>query len=297
VREPPHGVADADVLAETRRCWDPIVDRVAYHPVGFGAHHWVAYAGAQERWFVTFDERPGPDLDAAYAGANALRDSGHLGFVLAPVLLDDGRATVAFAGGALSCTSWHDGTSGDPLDVAWTSEALGRLHAATPPPGIPLWKPKVGVGFAVETRHLAEGGWGPGPYASAARDGVRGHLDDIARWTDRYHHLAEIARGRDWVACHGEPHAENQLQTVSRRFLVDWDTLRLAPPELDLRILVDAGTTPDAVGANPEMLELFDLEWRLAEISEYAAWFAAPHTGTADDEIAFGGLGEELSRP
>ncbi len=38
------------------------------------------------------------------------------------------------------------------------------------------------------------------------------------------------------------------------------------------------------------MLELFDLEWRLDEIDQYAAWFAAPHTGTADDEIAFGGL-------
>ena len=45
------------------------------------------------------------------------------------------------------------------------------------------------------------------------------------------------------------------------------------------------------------MLELFDLEWRLDEISQYAAWFAAPHTGTADDEIAFGGLLHELPGP
>ena len=42
------------------------------------------------------------------------------------------------------------------------------------------------------------------------------------------------------------------------------------------------------------MLELFDLEWRLDEINQYAAWFAAPHTGTADDDIAFGGLLDEL---
>ena len=38
------------------------------------------------------------------------------------------------------------------------------------------------------------------------------------------------------------------------------------------------------------MVEMFDLEWRLDEISQYAAWFAAPHTGTASDEVAFGGL-------
>ncbi len=48
--------------------------------------------------------------------------------------------------------------------------------------------------------------------------------------------------------------------------------------------------------ADPEMLELFDLEWRLDEISQYAAWFAAPHTGTADDQIAFEGLLHELER-
>ena len=45
------------------------------------------------------------------------------------------------------------------------------------------------------------------------------------------------------------------------------------------------------------MVELFDLEWRLDEISQYAAWFAAPHTGNRDDEIAFGGLRDELTRP
>lgn len=45
------------------------------------------------------------------------------------------------------------------------------------------------------------------------------------------------------------------------------------------------------------MLELFGLEWRLDEISQYAAWFAAPHTGTRDDEIAFAGLRSELARP
>jgi spectinomycin phosphotransferase len=44
------------------------------------------------------------------------------------------------------------------------------------------------------------------------------------------------------------------------------------------------------------MLELFDLEWRLDEISQYAARFAAPHPGGPDDEIAFGGLLDELER-
>lgn len=52
----------------------------------------------------------------------------------------------------------------------------------------------------------------------------------------------------------------------------------------------------DRVAADHEMVELFDLEWRLSEIEEYARWFAAPHTGTADDDIAYGGLLAELAR-
>ncbi len=44
------------------------------------------------------------------------------------------------------------------------------------------------------------------------------------------------------------------------------------------------------------MVELFDLEWRLDEIAQYAAWFAAPHSGTASDEVAYGGLLGELER-
>jgi spectinomycin phosphotransferase len=45
------------------------------------------------------------------------------------------------------------------------------------------------------------------------------------------------------------------------------------------------------------MLQLFDLEWRLDEIDQYAGWFAAPHTGSTNDQIAFGGLQFELDRP
>ena len=35
---------------------------------------------------------------------------------------------------------------------------------------------------------------------------------------------------------------------------------------------------------------------RLDEISQYAAWFAAPHAGTASDRVAIGGLLHELTR-
>ena len=298
MREPPPGVADDDVVAVVRRAWDPGVDAVTHLPVGFGAHHWAAYVGTDPRLFVTYDSgiREATELEAAYAGALALREAG-LELVLAPVPTIDGNVVVGFADGTLSCTPWRQGTSDPPLDVAWTTEALRRLRATPPPAGLPLWRPKVGPDLAHDLGRLTRQAWGPGPYAAEARDAVRRHLTDVEEWTTRYHHLAEVAADRAWVVCHGEPHHANQLLTAEGRLLVDWDTLRLAPAELDLRVLVEHGVPPADAGADRELLELFDLEWRLDEISQYAAWFAAPHAGTRDDDIAIGGLQHELGRP
>jgi spectinomycin phosphotransferase len=246
---------------------------------------------------VTFDrlepQRSAEHLGAAYAGAVALRRAG-LEFVVAPLPSTAGSLIVRFSDGALSCTPWQHGQSGGVLDVAWTSQALSRLHAAPPPEGIPVWKPRVPPTFAAGMELRLQQPWGPGPYADLARTAVSERLAEIARWTARYHELERHAHTRAWVATHGEPHADNQLLTARGRYLVDWESLTLAPRELDLRVLPDELAA--TVGADPEMLEMFDLEWRLDEVDQYAGWFAAEHRGSEDDRIAFGGLLHELSR-
>jgi spectinomycin phosphotransferase len=296
MREAPTGVTEDEVLAEVRRHWEAGIDRVEHLPVGFGAHHWAAYGAGRPRLFVTFDDlgprRPAAALEAAYAGALRLYDDG-LEFVLASLPTGGGALTLPFADGALSCTPWREGETHEAVDLAWTTTALDRLHATPPPPELPRWRPLVEADFADTTAALTGREWGPGPHADAARDAVRRHLGDLARWTARYHHLAETARDRPWVATHGEPGSHNQLVTGDGRLLVDWESLKLAPAERDLRTLTDEGAETDA---DPELLELFDLEWRLDEIDQYADWFSAPHAGTADDEIAFDGLVEELER-
>ncbi|MEU4387664.1 hypothetical protein [Promicromonospora sp. NPDC023805] len=78
-----------------------------------------------------------------------------------------------------------------------------------------------------------------------------------------------------------------KLITASKTVLVDWETLRLAPAERDLRTLGSGDRL---------MLEMFDLEWRLGEISKYTTWFAGPHGDTADDRSAFEDLMHELTR-
>jgi len=184
------------------------------------------------------------------------------------------------------------------------SNTMLSFHCATWRRGLTLLGERAldGSGGGAGSRPGAGGahGWQVNPGNDGVADGADtfdGHLDDIARWTMAYHRLGAVARDRTWVAAHGEPHQANQLRTDDGRFLIDWDTLRLAPAEVDLRVLVEAGAIPDQVGADPAMIDLFDLEWRLDEISQYAAWFSAPHRGTRDDEIAFAGLREELARP
>ena len=298
MREPPRHLDSDELLTVVRREWDHDVTRVEHLPLGFGAHHWTAYDADEPLLFVTFDQtgpkRTADDLEAAYAGAVALLLAG-LEFVLAPLPSTSGSPIVRFGDGALSCTMWRHGRSGGALDVAWTTRVLERLHAASPPAGIPTWKPVVPAGFADGMELRLQQPWGPGPYADLAHKAVGEHLAELVGWTARYHELARRAHECDWVVTHGEPHSDNQLATDRSRYLVDWESLKLAPPERDLQVLLDAGEA--RVDADPDMLALFDLEWRLREIDEYASWFEAEHADTADDRIGFGDLLEELHRP
>jgi spectinomycin phosphotransferase len=300
VLEPPSYVSDAEVLAAVRDHWDRDAAELVHLPVGFGAHHWHA-SGSGHDWFVTLDAllpRHTPEsLETAYAGAAALC-AGGLEFVLAACPSADGGYTVPLAGGSLSVTPWRDGTPGDgampAARAAATRDWLDRLHAAPTPPGLPRWRPLVGANLADDLAVRTGGPWDSGPHGERARTAMRTKLREIEEWTAAYHRLAAVAGERSWVATHGEPKSRNQLDTADGTLLVDWESLKLAPRERDLRTLVVAGhPQPDG---DPDMLEMFDLEWRLDEISGYAAWFEAPHAGTKDDRIALGGLLSELER-
>jgi spectinomycin phosphotransferase len=252
--------------------------------VGFGAHHWRVGP-----LFVTLDalgsRHSAESLEAAYAGAAELDQE--LDFVVACVRSSFGRCTVPFADGVLSATPWLDGSQ--PADPAVAVPLVARLHAAAPPPGLPTWGPLVPRSLPDDLAGAVRSAWSGGPHGEAARVLLSDRLTAIEGWTAHYHALAEAARSRQWVATHGEPHERNLLLTDAGPRLVDWESLKLAPAERDLRVL--------GLPGDPEMLELFDLEWRLDEIAQYASWFAGPHGDTADDRTAVGGLRHELSRP
>jgi spectinomycin phosphotransferase len=311
MREPPRDVEKAVLLDVVRREWDSGVDALEHLPVGFGAHHWAASAADRRRLFVTYDrlgsKRTAADLKAAYRAAAALAQQG-LEFVLPCLPAASGHFTVPLAGGAVSATAWTQGRSGggsfaDAAEASAGALMVRRLHAAEVPDGIPAWRPLVSAELPFALDEQLAHPWAQGPHGEPARSALARRLPDIRRWTSSYHALADRARAQRarWVPTHGEPDTGNQLVTTSdgHRYLVDWESLKLAPPERDLRTWLVSGH-PGAIAdrlVDHAMLEMFDLEWRLDEISQYSAWFAAPHAGTESDSVAFEGLLHELERP
>lgn len=289
MNEPPTDLDIDELLSIVQRSWDPSVEVLEHLAVGFGAHHWQGRVDGEPRYFVTVDDLGArhslQTLQAAYAGAAALARIG-LDFVTAPLE----PFVVPFAERGVSVSPWQTGTPVAAIDEDLTAAMLQRLHQVDPAAlgvEIPSWEPVVGPDLAELIATAVRQPWSQGPYGERSRAAVTAALDDIGRWTARYGELGRIARTRRWVPTHGEPGWHNQMITASGTVMVDWETLKLAPAERDLRTL-DRG--------DHLMLELFDVEWRLDEINQYSTWFSGPHGDTADDRIAFEGFLHELTR-
>ena len=302
MREHPPHVDDDDVRRLLWAHWLPEVEQVDHLAVGFGAWHWQAWAGGRPVLFVTLDRlgarHTDRSLEGAYCAAAALAARG-LEFVLPSRRTLLGRCTVPLGEDRVSATPWLEGTSGDGSftdDRALaTAGMLERLHAAPAPPSLPRWRPLVHPAFAARLEERTSQRWGSGPHGEEARLAPRERLPEIRTWTADYLRLAATTDPGTWVPTHGEPHTRNQLATQTGTYLVDWESLKLAPRERDLATLAAHGFG-HLVDADPRMLEMFDLEWRLDEVSQYAAWFEADHTGTESDRTALRGLHHELFR-
>jgi spectinomycin phosphotransferase len=137
--------------------------------------------------------------------------------------------------------------------------------------------------------------WLAGPYGELARAALRERLLEIRTWTVDYLRLAASTDPGTWVPTHGEPDTRNHLITERGTYLLDWESLKLAPRDRDLTVFTEHGWG-HLVKADPRLLEMFDLELRLGEISQYSAWFESRHTGSESDGVALAGLRHELLR-
>ena len=290
--EPPSDVSDDDVLDVVRRCWEPRADAVQHLAVGWGAHHWRVDVEGQPTHFATLDpdlpRHTAESLEGAYAAAAALG----LDFVWPSLPSPAGRFTVPCGPRTASVTRWLEGTR--PAEsVAELPDLLAVLHAATPPPGAPVWSSEIDPRLGDHLRDLLVEDWSA-PLGPAARELVVTHLTQVGAWSREHTRLLARADPAAYVVTHGEPHVRNQWVAAGRTWLIDWESLKLAPRERDLATLVHEGRDVDH---DPELVRLFDLEWRLSEIWSFAQWLQGPHIGDTDDHTALGGLTEELTRP
>ncbi len=290
--EPPTDVTDADVLEVVRTLWEPRADAVEHLPVGWGAHHWRVDVAGTPTLFATLDP-PLPrhtraTLEGAYAAAATL----DLDFVWPPLPHADGGFTVPCGPRTASVTGWLDGARPEE-SVADLPDLLARLHAAAPPPSARAWTTELDPDLPDLLRDLLQQPW-DGPLGPAARDLLVGHLTQVGGWVREHARLRDLADPAAYVVTHGEPHVRNQWVARGRTWLIDWESLLLAPRERDLATLVHEGRD---VPHDKEMVRLFDLEWRLSEIWSFAQWLQGPHVGDTDDRTALGGLTSELTRP
>lgn len=293
-----------------RRHWSIEATTLAYAPLGFGSHHWQVTATGGRRWFATADAVGAGGADEVVLTA-ALRTSG-LEFVVAPVPDRQGDLLVSVGRRyALAVYPFVPGDSGYGDDGAWHDEderfgiarLLGRLHATPVPDGAPPFSYELPQREALEAAlHGDDKAWTAGPYGERVRHLVRERRAGILALLARYAELvaAERADPQPWVVTHGEPHSGNVVRRgAAAMHVVDWDTVRVAPRERDLRDVLHGPGDPawaayretaGDVDWRPEVAELFHAWWDLSEIGEYVRWFRGPHADSADDRTAWAGL-------
>ena len=285
------GVTEAMLVTALRDGWGIEVREIAYLPVGAGGYHWRV----DDRWFLTVTAADPAPLERALRTAQALRRDAGLEFVLAaegsPIRPVGPRHTLSvfpLVEGVAGAFGPHSGDRAEVVDL------LAALHRATPhvrdlaPPDDLRLR---GRDTLSSPFPLA------GPYSGPARDLLAAHAGKIGRWLSELDRLAAEIAPVPRVITHGEPHPANILTTPTGKLLIDWDTVRIAPPERDLWHLTDdpfaeAGPAEDkalvryaeATGhrISAAALGFYRLTWILADIAEYAADLRAPHTEGGD---------------
>ncbi|MGW6199135.1 phosphotransferase enzyme family protein [Kribbella sp. NPDC055110] len=309
MRDEPAEISCDLVAGILKEHWGFQATEVVYAPVGFGSYHWIASEAGEPRWFVTADRVGSAGvIEAAMQTTKELADRGYE-FVVAPLPDRTGRLVREALPGwtfvvlpYLPGWSMPDGAWNDPSERDQIARILGRLHAAPAPEALQRWDPVIPDRDALLAA-LADldRPWSSGPYAEPTRLRLAGAIGHVHRRLAQYDALVRELEASDdpWVVTHGEPHSANVLRaTDGRMWLIDWDTVRLAPRERDLAAIVGGPTDvlpayqaeAGPVSPRAAVLELFDVWWSLAEIASYVELFRRPHTESQDSRESWQNL-------
>jgi spectinomycin phosphotransferase len=133
--------------------------------------------------------------------------------------------------------------------------------------------------------------WASGPFAEPARALLASNTDVVTAWLESFDRLTAKVASSDsaLVITHGEPHPANLIRVEDELFLIDWDTVAVAPAECDLWMLDDGSPEclklyTDATGREIDAgaLALYRLTWTLADVAAFSALLRSDHEETAD---------------
>lgn len=309
MRDRPEGVDDAELVSALADGWRLGIRSVAYLPVGAGSYHWSVVDDQGQAWFVTVNDLGVQEetRESAFAGlgrafntAFALSRDAGLEFVVAPVPARD-AATVWRLNSryAVSVFPTIDGEAGHfgphrSQDRGDVLEMLIRLHHATPVVAADTTRAELalpGRDRLQDALHNLDRTWSGGPFSEPTRRLLSARRDRVEQMLSEFDRLVEQVRATNspWVVTHGEPHPGNLIRSADGLRLIDWDTVRIAPPERDLWLV--AGDSEDLLAEytratgrqiSSAALACYRLRWDLDDIAIYVDELRRPHRATED---------------
>jgi spectinomycin phosphotransferase len=239
-------IQDSLIIACLRDAYGLIIVHINFLPIGADRNTAVfrAMSDDNDAYFVKL--RSG-DFDEMSILAPKLLHDQHNRHIIAPLPTRSQELWTAVGGFKLAVFPFVEGYNGyeiDLLDRHWVDfgQALKGIHSAQIPATVAsrihreeyadTWRERVREFQAlVETQHLDDRGAAILAEFLIQKKGV---VSDLVQ---RAEDLAAVlhTQSEPFVICHGDIHAGNVLIDVGQNlYLVDWDTLILAPKERDL---------------------------------------------------------------
>jgi spectinomycin phosphotransferase len=239
-------IQDSAILACLRDAYGLTVERVDFLPLGADRNTAVYRAVAADATSYFVKLRSGIFDEMTLIVPGLLHDRG-LRQVIAPIPARSQRLWTTLDDFWLAVFSFIEGRNGyeiDLLDQHWVDfgQALKALHTTglTPALAERIRREDYSGAYRATVRRfltLVEDTPCGDPVAAETAAFVMSKQDEIGALVNRAETLASVLRARPLplVLCHADIHAANILIDGSGRFyIVDWDTLTLAPKERDL---------------------------------------------------------------
>ncbi|HEV8635445.1 MAG TPA: phosphotransferase [Chloroflexota bacterium] len=303
----------AALAAELERSYGLAVGDLTPVHGGESARSYVTTGADGRRWFVKHTlpdpcyPRDPRRLDAALRLAARLRDRVSAAEVVAPASTLAGAPLVRLGGDRLCVFPFVEARplgarSGWPDAVlAAVARAVGEMQKATAElGGLAPSAERFALGYEAALPRALDGlarlGAGARPGQHAAAELVLPRRGDVERLVGRHRELRQFARrrGGPTVLCHTDLNGDNLLvDGAGRVHVVDWDEPRLAPPEQDVRYLIDLRRLElalrayeDAAGPTPLAAELFGFYYYrrvLVDLAYFLCRVLRPARSDAED--------------